>query len=91
MTDVTFAPRPMSVSDDALARFMNYAHDCGVSPDEMLTSYVESFAISNASMPVDEDGYPVFTLDESKLNIVEPKTDAATGAHVWPRDWVNDD
>ncbi|MBM6699628.1 hypothetical protein H7U32_04725 [Bifidobacterium pullorum subsp. saeculare] len=82
MTAVTFSPRPISVSDAALARFMNYAYDCGVSPDEMLASFIESFDSPSGDVELDDEGYPVLAFDESRMNVMEPKVDAATGGRM---------
>ncbi|OZG58538.1 hypothetical protein BMYO_1667 [Bifidobacterium myosotis] len=43
-----------------------------------------------ADVPLDGDGYPLFDIDESKVDVVRPKVDATTGKHVWPEGFIDD-
>ena len=61
----------------------------------MINAYLAGYATGGLiahfdDAAVDADGYPVFSLDESKLDIVSPKTDPMTGKHVWPRGFIDD-
>lgn len=58
----------------------------------MINAYLAGYASAGApvDVPVDADGYPVFKIDESKVDVVRPKTDPATGKHVWPKGFIDD-
>ena len=61
----------------------------------MLNAYLAGYAsagiaVPDGDVPVDGDGYPVFDIDESKVDVVAPRTDVVTGRRVWP-EWFIDD
>lgn len=58
----------------------------------MINAYLAGYASAGTpvKVPVDADGYPVFSIDDSKVDIVRPKTDPVTGRHVWPEGFIDD-
>lgn len=60
----------------------------------MINAYLAGYASGgldiDSGVPVDVDGYPVFNIDESKVDVVRPKTDPVSGRHVWPTGFIDD-
>lgn len=67
----------------------------GLHVSDLVNAYLAGYAAGSVANPshklaVDVDGYPVFRIDESKVDIVTPKTDPVTGKHVWPEKFIDD-
>lgn len=61
----------------------------------LINAYLAGYASAGINayaddVPVDDDGYPLFDINESKVDVVRPKVDATTGKHVWPKGFIDD-
>lgn len=90
MTTVTIDPKPFVVDRDALAAFSVFARFKGMSIDEALGAYINSFAPQVKGVTVvgrDADG-PVFDIPDALVYDPEYADD---GAMMLPKAWDDDD
>ncbi|OZG60242.1 MULTISPECIES: hypothetical protein [Bifidobacterium] len=90
MSTAIFDPKPMNVDADALRVFSGLAKLKGMTPDEYVADWVNSFKPATTGVSVigeDEDG-PIFDIPDAL--VYQPRYDE-DGAMILPKSWKDDD